>query len=81
MPRATICIEVEDDAQVELGERWLAMNRDALDFLSDDYGCGCCVNLFDLEASAELLASIPDEIRGGSAWASGGARLERPGAK
>jgi hypothetical protein len=78
MPRATICVEVDDPRQVELGERWLAAHGDALDFLSAAYGCGCCVNLYNLEGCAELIASIPEEIRGGSDWASGGAKDEHP---
>ena len=81
MPRATICIEVEDETQVEIGEQWLAAHRDELDFISENYGCGCCVDFYDLEGSAELLASIPEKIRGGSDWTSGGAKHGRPSIK
>jgi hypothetical protein len=70
MARATICIAVDEPAEVEAGECWLSANRDRLDFISENYGCGCCVDLYDLEAAPEIIASIPEPIRSNSDWTS-----------
>jgi hypothetical protein len=80
MARATICIAVDEPAEVEAGERWLSANRDRLDFISENYGCRCCVDLYDLEAMPEVLASIPEPIRASSDWTSGRAMHGRAAA-
>jgi hypothetical protein len=68
MPRATICIVVDQPSEVEAAEQWLSANRDKLEFISSDYGCGCCVSLFDLEGPADVLDTIPDFLRAASDW-------------
>lgn len=72
MPRQTICIAVDEPDEVEEGARWLVENRHRLAFISENYGCGCCVDLYDLEAPAEVLATLPDSIRISSKWTRGG---------
>ena len=80
MARATICIAVDEPAEVEAGERWFSENRDRLDFISENYGCGCCVDLYDLEAAPEVVVSIPEAIRSSSDWTSGKAMYGRAAA-
>src|SRR4051794_19867316 len=77
MPRETICIVVDEPSAVDAGEKWLAANRDKLEFVSDDYGCGCCVHLYDVEGPADVLATLPDSIRGCSDWTLGHAKYGR----
>ena len=39
---------------------------------SDDYGCGCCVSLYDIEGPDEAIDSLPYEIVAMSEWSEGG---------
>lgn len=70
MPRATICIAVDEPAEAQAGEQWLSENRARLDFISENRGCGCCVDLYDLEGPAEVLATIPEMLLASSDWTS-----------
>lgn len=81
MPRASICISVDIPEEVESGERWLAASRDRLDFISENYGCGCCVNLFDVEGAPEVLATLPRALQAQTEWTAGKALHGRPTAK
>jgi hypothetical protein len=62
MARESICVVVDDPASVKAGEEWLAANRERLDFLSENLGCGCCVNLYNLEGPEEVLQTIPQQL-------------------
>jgi len=68
MARATISIAVDEPAQVRAGEEWLTANHSRLSFISENYGCGCCVDLYDMEGPDDLLATIPDLLRTTSDW-------------
>ncbi len=81
MPRASICIAVDEPAEVEAGDKWLAANRERVNFVSENNGCGCCVDMYDLEGPAEVLATIPETIRSSSDWSAGAALHGRPAAK
>lgn len=80
MARATICIAVDEPAEVEAAEQWLSVYRDQLDFVSENYGCGCCVDLYDLEGPADVLSTLPETIGASSDWASGEAKHGRAAA-
>ena len=69
MARATICVIVNDCGEVEAGRKWLATNRRCLTRVSENRGCGCCVDLWDVEGPREVLATLPDSLRSGSDWA------------
>jgi hypothetical protein len=71
MARETICVDVRNPADVEAAEKWLAANRSRLDFLSENDGCGCCVDLYDLEGPEEVLQTIPEQLRCWSPWVRG----------
>ena len=62
MPRATICVVVDDPGEVEAGRKWLAANRRRLTRVSENRGCGCCVDLWDVEGPREVLATLPDGL-------------------
>ena len=69
MPRATICVVMDDPGEVEAGRKWLAANRRSLTHVSENQGCGCCVDVWDVEGPREVLATLPDSLRSGSEWA------------
>lgn len=41
---------------------WIEVNKDVLDFVSEDEGCGCCVSIFKIKGQAEVLKTFPKEI-------------------
>lgn len=71
LSRATL-IATADDPDSRVAVRvWLETHQDALRFVSDNLGCGCCVDLWDIEGDAAVLASIPGHLLASSAWADG----------
>lgn len=76
--RASMMIIVNRDGAFEGGYRWLRENRDKLIFISENLGCGCCVDSYDLEGPPEVLATIPEGLRCSSDWASGVKRERAP---
>ena len=69
--RATL-IATADDPDSRVAVRgWLETNQGSLRFISDNLGCGCCVDLWDIEGDSAVLASIPSHLLASSAWADG----------
>ncbi len=60
--RATICVSVDEPAEIAALEAWLAKWRDALAFASQNEGCGCCVNMYRIAGPAEAIAERPENI-------------------
>jgi hypothetical protein len=78
MARESICVIVDDPGSVKAAEEWLTANRSRLDFLSENQGCGCCVDLYDLEGPEEVLHTIPQMLRCSSDWTSGERQARGP---
>jgi len=76
--RETICVIVDDPASVRAAKDWLAANRHQLEYISENYGCGCCVDLYDLEGLEVVLATLPAELQCGSEWTRGERTSRRP---
>jgi hypothetical protein len=66
--RASICIWSESLGDVAEFNAWLNRWRDQLTFVSENYGCGCCVHLYDLEGPPDIIATIPRRMRTTSEW-------------
>lgn len=65
---ATIIASVDEPGEAEAAEAWLEAARDRLTQVSDQRGCGCCVLIWDVEGPAELIATLPEALRGHSDW-------------
>jgi hypothetical protein len=63
--KATIIASTDEPEHVAAAEAFLAKWRDALQFVSENKGCGCCVHIWDVDGPPEILDRIPSEIR---AW-------------
>ena len=72
MPRATIIVDVTHPEEVAASEEWLTKWTPNLSYRSENQGCGCCVNIWDVEGPEEALAALPSSIKGGSEWAQRG---------
>ena len=67
--RATIVVDKHVPAQSTLAEAWFAAWAGRLAFTSENYGCGCCADAWDVEGPAAAIAEIPAELRADSEWA------------
>lgn len=74
LARASICAFVDEPGEVELAEAWLEQNKDALTYVSDEKGCGCCVVLWDVEGPSDVVSTLPGALSSGSAWVTTGQR-------
>ncbi|MEW7278865.1 hypothetical protein ABW636_09735 [Aquimarina sp. 2201CG1-2-11] len=41
---------------------WIDKYRHLLVFISENKGCGCCVDIFEIEGEAEIVKTFPNEI-------------------
>jgi hypothetical protein len=71
MPRVTVITATDEPSEMDSFETWLSKWRDQLIYLSPNEGCGCCVNIFNIEASEEAIRELPSEIKAQSEWANG----------
>ena len=75
MPRATIAIATDKPEEVEACDAWFERWELSLTRTSDNYGCGCCVDIYDVEGPEEAINSIPEAVRAGSAWVDTGSQF------
>lgn len=68
MARATIIITTDAPEEVEAGKAWFKRWDSALSQKSENRGCGCCVDIYDVEGPQEAIDSIPDALKSSSAW-------------
>lgn len=72
MPRATIIVAVDELKEVEAMESWFARWSKRLAHKSENHGCGCCVDIWEVDAPAEAIAELPPECYAGDEWTNGG---------
>ena len=58
MARATISVSIDNEREVMAVNAWLNRWGTRLK-LSDNQGCGCCVDIWDVEAPRQALAELP----------------------
>ncbi len=68
MKRATLCAEA-DTPERELLSNWLIKWEQRLSACSPNQGCGCCIDLYDVEAPEEALQELPHSLFCASVWA------------
>jgi hypothetical protein len=66
--RGTACLLADSIEENLEFTRWLNTWRRRLPFVSEDYGCGCCVHLFDFEAPKAAIEALPQELLIVSSW-------------
>ncbi|HZX76880.1 hypothetical protein [Lysobacter sp.] len=65
MSKATIIVSVDDPFEVAAFETWLSRWEKMLTSMSDNEGCGCCVDIWKVEGPSEAIAELPPQIH---AW-------------
>jgi hypothetical protein len=69
--RATICVDVENKDEVAAVDAWFRPWRARLTFISENEGCGCCVNLWRVDGPPEAVAEIPPATNTRDDWSCG----------
>lgn len=67
MPKATICVDAGAPEQAAV-ETWLNRWRTRLVFVSENEGCGCCVDIYRVEAPQLALDELPPVVFASSEW-------------
>jgi hypothetical protein len=67
MPRATICVDVDTPEQAAVAA-WIERWRPQLPFASENEGCGCCVDIYRVEAPKDALDELPRAVFASSEW-------------
>lgn len=57
--KATLCVDVNDADDVAAVERWRQTWGTQLVFGAENQGCGCCVDIWDVEAPEEAIKQLP----------------------
>lgn len=66
--RATICVDVNRPDECAAVEAWFERWRDRLTYVSENRGCGCCVNTWDVDGPDEAVSELPSDVRTVSDW-------------
>ena len=72
--RASVCVSSDSPEEEVAFAAWLERWKEKMSFISEDYGCGCCVHQFDLEGPSEAVAALPEKIRAMTDWSEKGKR-------
>ncbi len=75
MPRATLIIDEDKAEQLAAFDTWLERWESSLDRKSENYGCGCCVHIFDVEGPQDAIDAIPESIHAESEWVKSGTKF------
>ena len=62
MPEFTICASLDAPGERELLNSWLDRWRGRLLALSENRGCGCCVDIFEVTGPEEAMKELPVEM-------------------
>ncbi|MEI7941114.1 MAG: hypothetical protein WCK27_30940 [Verrucomicrobiota bacterium] len=75
--RASICVASDAPEEEAAFDAWLDRWKSELTFISGDYGCGCCVHLYDIEGPKEVVEAIPEQLRTSTDWTEKGVKAHR----
>ena len=62
--RITIIADVNRHDERKAVREWLAKWTPRLIYLSENKGCGCCVDIFEVEAPDEAIGELPTQVIG-----------------
>ena len=72
MARATITIDVHNTSDCAESRSWFHQWERSLVRVSENSGCGCCVEIYDVEGPQEAIDAIPQQLRTHSEWVETG---------
>lgn len=60
--KVTLCIDVNQADHVAAVERWRQAWGSRVQFSPDNQGCGCCVDIWEVEAPDEAIVELPPSV-------------------
>jgi hypothetical protein len=63
VPRLILCAVVDVPGEREFLQTWMNKWKGRLSSVSENLGCGCCVDLFEVEGPDMALAEVPEKMR------------------
>jgi hypothetical protein len=60
--KAQIVVDVGQPNEVQAVDAWFDNWRSRLTFVSGNTGCGCCVNIWEVEGPIEALHELPEMV-------------------
>ena len=69
MPKASICVDAKT-AEQQLVNEWIKKWRGKIRYLSNNEGCGCCIDLYQVDAPSEVLNELPAKVFSSSEWSN-----------
>jgi len=66
--RGSIIVSHDSGEEQRLAREWFAQFGHLLTYRSEDHGCHCCMNLWDVEGPEDAIAGIPERISIKSSW-------------
>jgi len=67
--RATIIVSKDNSDEAATVASWFERWRSQLTFVSENQGCGCCIDMWDIDGPAAAIAQLPETVSAASAWA------------
>jgi hypothetical protein len=64
MTTGVMIIEVDSNEQRESAARWFEAWLPRLSYVSKNQGCGCCVDIYEVEGDDDAIAAIPPALGG-----------------
>lgn len=61
--KARILVDVNDEEERAAAAAWFARWRSSLTYVSENDGCGCCVDIWDVEGPEEAISDLPESIQ------------------
>ncbi|MFE1743936.1 hypothetical protein [Coleofasciculus sp. H7-2] len=69
MSKASLCVEAKTPEQ-QLVKEWIKKWKGKIRYLSPNEGCGCCVDLYHVDAPSEVLHELPAQVFCFSEWSN-----------
>jgi hypothetical protein len=61
--RAAIVVARDSEEELREAEAWFSQWRNSLALVSENLGCGCCVDIFEVEGPPAVIDTIPPALR------------------
>jgi len=62
LAKAQIIVAVDAPDEVQAVGDWFDKWRNRLTFVSGNTGCGCCINMWEVEGPIEALRELPEIV-------------------
>ena len=66
--RTTIIASADRLDELAAADAWFARWGRELTYRSEDRGCGCCIEMWDVEGPSEAIEALPSQLRAVSEW-------------